>query len=62
LELLAYPAIYELWKRNTVADRAALAVPEVPEDKLRPLGLVLSAMRDERSMHAQMAAKSTFES
>jgi Cu(I)/Ag(I) efflux system membrane protein CusA/SilA len=62
LELLAYPAIYELWKRNTVADRASVAVPEVPEDKLRPLGLVLSAMRDERSMHAQMEAKSTFES
>jgi Cu(I)/Ag(I) efflux system membrane protein CusA/SilA len=61
LELLAYPAIYELWKRNTIADRALQAVPDVAEDKLRPLGLVLSAMRDERSMHAQMAAKTTYE-
>jgi Cu(I)/Ag(I) efflux system membrane protein CusA/SilA len=46
LELLAYPAIYELWKRKTIADRALHAVPEVPEDELRPLGLVLSAMSD----------------
>jgi Cu(I)/Ag(I) efflux system membrane protein CusA/SilA len=46
LELIAYPAIYELWKRKTVADRAVHAVPEVPEDELHPLGLVLTAMRD----------------
>jgi Cu(I)/Ag(I) efflux system membrane protein CusA/SilA len=46
LELVAYPAIYELWKRNKVADRAMHVMPAVPEDKLRPLGLVLSAMQD----------------
>jgi Cu(I)/Ag(I) efflux system membrane protein CusA/SilA len=46
LELLAYPAIYELWKRNTVTERAVYALPGVPEDELHPLGLVLSGMRD----------------
>ncbi len=46
LELIAYPAIYELWRRNTVADRAVHVVPGVPEDELRPLGLVLTAMHD----------------
>ncbi len=46
LELLAYPAIYELWKRNKVADRAMHVVAVEPEDQLRPLGLVLTAMQD----------------
>ena len=45
LELLMYPAIYELWKRNTV-DEPMLLEPAIHEDGKRPLGLVWSGVMD----------------
>jgi Cu(I)/Ag(I) efflux system membrane protein CusA/SilA len=45
LELLVYPAIYELWKRKTV-DEPMLLEPAVYEDGKRPLGLVWSGVLD----------------
>jgi copper/silver efflux system protein len=45
LELLAYPAIYELWKRNTVAEKPVRLEAAVHEDGKRPLGLVWSGMQ-----------------
>ena len=46
LELIAYPVVYELWKRNKVTDRAMHIMPAAPEEELHPLGLVLSAMQE----------------
>jgi Cu(I)/Ag(I) efflux system membrane protein CusA/SilA len=46
LELLAYPAIYELWKRNTVSEKPVRLEAAVHEDGKRPLGLVWSGVRD----------------
>jgi Cu(I)/Ag(I) efflux system membrane protein CusA/SilA len=45
LELLIYPAVYELWKRQTV-DEPMLLEPAIHEDGKRPLGLVWSGVRD----------------
>ncbi len=46
LELLVYPAIYELWKRSTVAEQPVRLEAAVHEDGKRPLGLVWSGVRD----------------
>ena len=46
LELLVYPAVYELWKRNTVSEKPVRMEAAVHEDGKRPLGLVWSGMRD----------------
>jgi Cu(I)/Ag(I) efflux system membrane protein CusA/SilA len=46
LELLVYPAVYELWKRNTVAEKPVRLESAVHEDGKRPLGLVWSGVRD----------------
>jgi len=46
LELLVYPAIYELWKRNTITEEPALVEPAVHEDGKRPLGLVWSGVME----------------
>jgi Cu(I)/Ag(I) efflux system membrane protein CusA/SilA len=40
LELLVYPAIYELWKRKTIDKSETLEMPVAMEDELHPLGLV----------------------
>jgi Cu(I)/Ag(I) efflux system membrane protein CusA/SilA len=46
LELLAYPAIYELWKRNTIQEKFEPAMASVSEDRHRPLGLAVSGSRE----------------
>jgi hypothetical protein len=46
LELLVYPAIYELWKRNTITEEPALLEPAVHEDGKRPLGLAWSGVME----------------
>jgi Cu(I)/Ag(I) efflux system membrane protein CusA/SilA len=46
LELLVYPAIYELWKRKTIAVEPALLEPAGHEDGKRPLGLVWSGVME----------------
>jgi len=46
LELLVYPAVYELWKRNTVAEKPVRLESAVHEDGKRQLGLVWSGVRD----------------
>ena len=46
LELLVYPAIYELWKRNTVEEKPVRLEAAVHEDGARPLGLVWSGVKD----------------
>ncbi len=50
LELLVYPAIYELWKRNTIADTRLDA--SIHEDGARPLGLVWSGVVMESGQEA----------
>jgi Cu(I)/Ag(I) efflux system membrane protein CusA/SilA len=46
LELLVYPAVYELWKRNTVSEKPVRLEAAVHEDGKRPLGLVWSGVRE----------------
>jgi Cu(I)/Ag(I) efflux system membrane protein CusA/SilA len=46
LELLVYPAIYELWKRNTVEEKPVRLESAVYQDGMRPLGLAWSGMVD----------------
>ena len=46
LELLVYPAIYELWKRNTVEEKPVRLEAAVHQDGMRPLGLAWSGMMD----------------
>ena len=46
LELLVYPAIYELWKRNTVTEKPVQLEAAVYQDGMRPLGLAWSGMVD----------------
>jgi copper/silver efflux system protein len=46
LELLVYPAIYELWKRNTVAEKPVQLEAAVYQDGMRPLGLAWSERMD----------------
>jgi Cu(I)/Ag(I) efflux system membrane protein CusA/SilA len=44
LELLVYPAVYELWKRNSVSEKPVRLEAAVHEDGKRPLGLVWSGV------------------
>ena len=44
LELLVYPAIYELWKRNSVEEKPVRLQPAIHQDGARPLGLVWSGV------------------
>jgi len=46
LELLVYPAVYELWKRKTVSEQPVSLEAAEHEDGKRPLGLVWSGVRD----------------
>ncbi len=52
LELLVYPAIYELWKRNALEEEPAGLESAVHEDGKHPLGLVWSGVL-ESSTEAQ---------
>ena len=49
LELLVYPAIYELWKRNTVEEKPMSLEAAVYEDGKRPLGLAWSGVLESNS-------------
>jgi Cu(I)/Ag(I) efflux system membrane protein CusA/SilA len=46
LELLVYPAIYELWKRNTVAEKPVRLESPAYQDGMRPLGLGWSGVME----------------
>jgi Cu(I)/Ag(I) efflux system membrane protein CusA/SilA len=49
LELLVYPAIYELWKRHTVDEQPVRLEAAVHEDGKRPLGLAWSGVLESGS-------------
>jgi Cu(I)/Ag(I) efflux system membrane protein CusA/SilA len=44
LELLVYPAIYELWKRHTIVEKQVRLESKVYQDAMRPLGLTWSGV------------------
>jgi hypothetical protein len=52
LELLVYPAIYELWKRHTVVEKKVLVESVVYQDAKRPLGLGWSGVVMENGKEA----------
>ena len=46
LELLVYPAIYELWKRKTIEEQVASVESVADQNGMRPLGLVWSGVME----------------
>jgi copper/silver efflux system protein len=61
LELLVYPAIYELWKRRTIVEKPVRAESAVYADGMRPLGLAWSGVLEsnkEASSRVPVGARS----
>jgi Cu(I)/Ag(I) efflux system membrane protein CusA/SilA len=61
LELLVYPAIYELWKRRTIVEKPVRVESAVYADGMRPLGLAWSGVLEsnkEASSRVPVGARS----
>ena len=61
LELLVYPAIYELWKRRTIVEKPVREESAVYVDGMRPLGLAWSGVLEsnkEASSRVPVGARS----